>query len=107
MGSERDKDDDAAAEMVWEVVRATPEVHSTQTQRAQLTTALQMDLATAENTARRDEERLVKLETHTEALTEAVLAISVQTQALTEAVLAVSDAAAVMTPAIAALKSDT
>jgi hypothetical protein len=66
-----------------------------------------MDLAIAENTARRDEERLVKLETHTEALTEAVLAISVQTQALTEAVLAVTDAAAITNRAIAALKADT
>jgi hypothetical protein len=101
------EDGDAAAEMVWEVVRATPDVQSTQLQRDQLTTALQIDLAEAENTAKRDEERLAKLETHTDALTEAVLAIGVQTQALTEAVLAVSDAAASVNPAIAALKADT
>ena len=84
--------------MVWEVVRDSPGVQSTQTQRDVLTPAVQIDLADARNTAVADEERLVQLEARAEALTDVVVAISEQTQALTEAVHAIGDAAAAVNP---------
>ena len=79
--------------MVWDVVRDSPDVQSTQTQRDVLTAAVQIDLADARNTAVADKERLVQLEARAEALTDAVVAIGEQTQVLTEAVHAISDAA--------------
>lgn len=93
MASEHGKDGDEAAALVSEVLRDNPEILSTQTSRDELTAAIQIDLASAQNTAMRDDERIVKLET--------------QTQALTDAVIAISEAAAPVNPAIAALKADT